>query len=111
MNLIMTSLMIIAAKIAMSGNIDANILFSECIGQIIKKIEVNTFITDEEPLFREKFDEEPFKRKLVSDVALCLENGLVIDISGFFDYCEVGCYESEDRCLKITFEELKKGMI
>ena len=65
-------------------NIDANVLFSECIGQIIKKIEVNTFITDEEPLLREKFDEEPFKRELVSDVALCLENGLVIDISGFF---------------------------
>ncbi|MBE6899904.1 MAG: hypothetical protein E7479_04480 [Ruminococcaceae bacterium] len=92
-------------------NIDANVLFSECIGQAVKKIEVNTFITDEEPLFREKFDEEPFKRELVSDVALYLENGLVIDISGFFDYCEVGCYESEDRCSKITFEELKKGMI
>lgn len=92
-------------------NIDANVLFSECIGQVIEKIEVNTFITDKEPLFREKFDEEPFLRELVSDVALYLENGLVIDISGFLDFCEVGCYESEDKCSKITFEHLKKGMI
>lgn len=92
-------------------NIDANVLFSECIGQVITKVEVDTFITDEEPLYHEKFDEEPFQRELVSEVVLYLENGLAIDVSGFFDYCEVGCYESEDRCSKITFEELKKGMI
>ena len=104
------------SKAIKGSAIEGNIKLKETVllditHKVIEKIEVNTFITDKEPLFRKKFDEEPFLRELVSDVALHLENGLVIDISGFLDFCEVGCYESEDRRSKITFEELKKGMI
>ena len=92
-------------------NIDANILFSECIGQTVTKVSIETYLTDKEPFYHEKFDEEPFLRDFVSVVVLHLENGLFLVISGFLDYCKIGCYVSEKEYSKIKFKDLKNGII
>ncbi|MDO4515068.1 MAG: hypothetical protein Q4B72_13680, partial [Lachnospiraceae bacterium] len=91
-------------------NIEADILFSPCIGQEIISVEVNTRTTDKEPMFFCTFDEPPYQRVLVSNVTLRLENGVGLQISPNIDYCAVACVDASNECVKISFSELKDAL-
>ncbi len=56
-------------------NLDANIIFSPCLGKKIIAVEVNTAAADKDPIFHEYFDGEHSRRELVSDIVLRLEDG------------------------------------
>lgn len=91
-------------------NAEADIIFSPCVGQKIVSVEVNTYITDKDPMFRSTFEEPPYQRVLVSDVTLRLENGLGIQISPDMDYCEVVCVDTSNEWKKMNFSELKDAL-
>lgn len=91
-------------------NIEADILFSPCVGQIIKSVEVNTRIIEKDPMFFAPFDEPPYQREVVSNVTLCLENGLSLQISPDIDYCEVACVDASNEWVKMNFSELKDAL-
>ena len=91
-------------------NIEADILFSPCIGQTIIAIEVNTYVTDKDPMFRSAFDEPPYQREFVSNITLRLENGMDLQISPDIDYCEVSCVDANGEWIKICFSELKEAL-
>lgn len=91
-------------------NIDADILFAPCIGQMIISIEVNTYMTDKDPMFQDAFDEQPYQRELVSNITFRLENGIGLRIGTCIDYCEVGCINTNNEDIKISFFELKQAL-
>lgn len=91
-------------------NIEADILFSPCIGQKVVSVEVNTYTTDKEPMFHSAFDDPPYQREFVSDVTLRLENGVGLQISPDIDYCEVACVDTSNEWVKISFSELKDAL-
>ena len=91
-------------------NIEADILFSPCIGKEIVAVEVNTYMTDKDPMFCDPFDEPPYQRELVSNIILRLENGLGLQISPDIDYCEVSCVDVDGDLAKIYFSELRESL-
>lgn len=91
-------------------NIDADILFSLCIGQAIVAVDVNTYLTDKDPMFREAFDKPPYRRELISDITLRLENGVSLQIGACIDYCVVACVDANNAPVKISFSELKRAL-
>lgn len=88
-------------------NVEADILFSPCIGQEIAAYEVNTYMADKDPMYRGAFDEP---RELVSNVTLRLKNGLGLQISPYIDFCEVSCVDANNDWVKISFSELKGAL-
>ena len=92
------------------ANIDANILFAPGIGKAIKSVEIETYITDKHPLFKDYFDEDHSKRELVSDIKLWLDNGDCIVIGPFIDYCEVNYIDKKGYVSNIPFSELKSAL-
>ena len=91
-------------------NIDANILFSPCIGQKIVSIDIVTYITDKHPMYNTAFNDYPYRRELVSDIILRLENGCGLKISAWYDFCTVECVDSNEKYNTITFSELKRAL-
>ena len=91
-------------------NVEADILFSSCVGQEIVSVEVNTRIADKDPMFFCAFNEPPYQRELVSNVTLRLRNGLGLQISPDIDYCEVACVDVSNEWVKISFSELKDAL-
>ena len=91
-------------------NVEADILFSPCVGQEIVSVEVNTRITDKDPMLFCAFNEPPYQRELVSNVTLRLRNGLGLQISPDIDYCEVACVDVSNEWVKISFSELKDAL-
>lgn len=91
-------------------NVDANILFSPCIGQTITAVEMNTYIVEKDPMFYEAFGEPPYQREIVSDITLRLENGVGLQISTSIDYCVATCVNVNNADLEICFSELKQAL-
>lgn len=91
-------------------NLDANIIFAPCIDKKIIAVEVNTFVTDNDPIFHEYFDEEHSLRELVSDIVIRLEDGNGIKIYAWFDYCEIDLINEKQQILTLPFRELKPGL-
>lgn len=91
-------------------NVEANILFSPCIGQEIVSVEVNTRITDKDPMFFCAFNEPPYQRELVFNVTIRLGNGLGLQISPDIDYCEVACVDANNEWVNMSFPELKDAL-
>ena len=91
-------------------NADADILFSLCIGQTIKSVEVNTYKTDKDPMFHEPFAEAPYERELVSDIILRFENGTGLRIGAWIDYCVVECVDAQNEISKINFSDLRQAL-
>lgn len=91
-------------------NVDANILFSPCIGQKIASVKVNTYHTDKDPMSNDYFDDEHSRRELVSDIILRFENGVGLRIGGWIDFCHVACIDNNDTVTEITFEKLKSSL-
>lgn len=92
-------------------NLDANILFSPCIGRTIKAIDVNTYITDKDPIWNDYFDDEHSQRELVSDIVLRLDDGNGISIGAvMLDYCEIALIDGNKELIMIPFQELKPAL-
>ena len=91
-------------------NIDAAILFSPCVGHVIKDVQVRTYKTKQHPMYFRPFDEEESERTLVSDVVLWMDNGIGIAISAWIDYCHVVCIDSNNSVLSMPFSELKTAL-
>ncbi|MCD8372849.1 MAG: hypothetical protein LUD27_06080 [Clostridia bacterium] len=92
------------------SNIKADIIFSNCKGQIIKSVEVNKYITDKDPMYSDKFEEPPYERELVSDITLRFENDLGLRIGPWIDFCYVECIDKNNDITKIKFVELKQAL-
>lgn len=90
-------------------NVDADILFSPCIGQTIIDVDINTYITDKDPMLYDTF-EDGREYKLVSNIVLRLKNEIGLSIGGWVDYCEVNCIDKNDNIIEISFKELKSGL-
>ena len=88
-------------------NVDADILFSPCVGQAIVAAEVHTYMTDKDPMFCGTFDEP---RELVSHITLRLENGVGLQIGPDLDYCEVSCVDADGETVKTPFSQLKEAI-
>lgn len=91
-------------------NLDANIMFSPCIGRTIKHVEVKTYFTEKDPMFFDFIDEEHSKHELVSSIVLRLDDGTGICVEGHIDFCEVSMIDKKDEILHIPFQELKQGL-
>lgn len=91
-------------------NVNADILFEPCLGQAIVDVEVNTYLTDIDPMFHEPFDGDHTKRELVSDIVLRLENGFGLRIGGRIDFCEVDCIDNGNNIVDIPFGKLKPAL-
>ena len=92
-------------------NLDANILFSPCIGRTIKAIEVNTYLTDKDPIWNDYFDDKHFQRELVSDIVLRLDDGNGISVGAvMLDYCEIALIDENKQLLMMPFQELKPAL-
>ena len=92
------------------ANTDADILFSPCIGQQIATVEVNTFMTDIDPMFGDASNAPPYQRELVSAIVLRFKNGEALRIAPWLDYCTVTCVNEIDEAMTIAFSELKEGL-
>ena len=55
-------------------NVDADVLFSPCLGKLITDVEIYTYRTTKHPMYHCPFDEEPFERELVGNIVLRLED-------------------------------------
>ena len=91
-------------------NLDADVLFSNCLGQRIVAVELGTEMRDAHPVTGEPFIKLPFSRECVEHIILRLENGVALKLYGFADYCEVKCIDAHDEMLDIRFGDLKKGL-
>lgn len=91
-------------------NIEADILFSPCIGHTIVSVEINTYTTDQDPMTFDFFNEPPFQRELVSNITLRLSNGVGLQIGPCIDYCDVVCVDRDDEWLQLSFRKLKQAL-
>ena len=71
-------------------NVDANKLFSVCIGKKIVDVEVTEG-----------------KGESASEIIFWLENNTGLCINPLFDYCEVSCIDRNKQCVTIPFRDLK----
>lgn len=91
-------------------NVDANIIFAPCIGKTVISADVETYMTDKDPMFGFPFDEKHSKKELVSSVILSFEDGSDIRIAGWTDYCTVALFNGEGENDEILFGELKPAL-
>lgn len=91
-------------------NADAQMLFSPCIDQTIKAVEVHTYKTKKDPMYFVEFDEPPYERELVSYITLRFENGIGLRIGADIDYCIVECVDYRDEIIGISFSELRRAL-
>lgn len=91
-------------------NVEANRLFSPCIGHCITNVEINTYTTDIDPMYHTPFDDKHTHRELVSDITIWLNNGIGICIEGFIDFCHVSCISKDRELLPIPFSELANAV-
>ncbi len=91
-------------------NVDADVLFSSCIGKTIQTVEVRTCQTDRDPMLSDYFDDEHSGKELVSDIILWFTDRSSLRIGPHNDYMRViSC--DPDNCLEeISFQELKSGV-
>lgn len=91
-------------------NVDANILFAPCLGEVITSVEIETYETDKDPVFHSAFDEEGTRKELVSAVLLRLRNGTALCIEGWIDFCHVTFIDKDGHTGTIPFEVLKPAL-
>lgn len=91
-------------------NAEADILFASCIGEKIKSVEVKSYTTDQDPMFRGYFDENHSIRELISGLVLWLENGQGLLFEGWIDYCHVSLIDEAGDNIPIAFGDLKPGL-
>ena len=91
-------------------NMNADILFSPCVGKQISKVEVRTYVTDRDPMGSDFFDDAQSKRELVRCVILRFPDGTGLAIEGFIDFCHVQLINPDDGIEFIKFADLKSAL-
>ncbi len=91
-------------------NIDANVLFSSCIGKTIKEAVVETYRTDKDPMFGMEFDDGTGERELASWIVLKFHDGTCLKIGPHFDFCDVLLCNRDGQLEEFTFGEFKPGI-
>ena len=92
-------------------NMEADVLFSPCIGQTITAVEVNTYRAKSDPLFPDHpFEDGSPEKELVSSIILRLENGDGLCISGQFDFTDISYVDKDNKTLRLSFAEIKEGL-
>lgn len=88
-------------------NCEASVLMKPCIGRKVVNVEVDSVITDIEPMTMEKLDP---KIEVVTSVSLVLDNGVKIVIEGWLDFCDIHLESEAGEILPVPFGELKEGL-
>lgn len=91
------------------ANVDANTLFSPCIGLSIADVEIHTYNTKKQPMYGCPFDEEPFEREFVRNIVLRFEDGTGLSFNGWIDYMTVQ-HIDQDLETNITWAQLKTSL-
>ena len=91
-------------------NLDANIFFAPCIGKRIVDVEVNTYLSDIDPMYGCLIDDLGEKYEMVSRIVLWLEGDIALSISACIDFCRIECIDRSNNILPIAFEELKSAL-
>lgn len=79
-------------------NLDANVIFSPCLGATIESVQL--------PMIGES---EGSENKSFS-IRFLLDNGTSLEIGGAFDGCVVTCFDKDGSQQMISFMELKTGL-
>lgn len=91
-------------------NLDAEVLFSNCIGRTITAVELNHTTLKYDPNSLHSFEDEPYERKFISDITLRMDDGTALRFYGRDDFCEVECIDADDEVLTMRYGELKEGL-
>lgn len=88
-------------------NLKASVLFSQCIGKTIEKVEVQTQVINKDPMSREELEEE---KEVVKSIILWMSGGVGICIEPWYDYYHVSLVNKKFEVCTIPFGELKEGL-
>lgn len=91
-------------------NLDAEVLFSNCIGRTITAVELNHTTFKYDPNSLHSFEDEPYEREFISDITLRLDDGTALRFYGRDDFCEVECIDADDEVITMRYGELKEGL-
>lgn len=91
-------------------NVEADILFSPCLGKKVTSIEIKTYTTDQDPMYRGFFDEQHSSRELTSGIIIWLEGGIGLLFEGWIDFCHVSLIDESANNIPISFENLKPAL-
>ncbi len=91
-------------------NVDADMLFSPCIGKTIKSVEVETRQAEKDPMYGNYLKEDHSPRELAAAVVFVLQDDSRLRISPHWDFCHVALYDRNEQMEEITFGELKEGL-
>lgn len=90
-------------------NVDANVLFSTCLGRTIEEVEVKTIVTGIDPFLKEAF-EDGITREIVTGIILRLDDGSGLLIKPQWDYCVVSHVVDDGEPIPIKYGDLKPGL-
>lgn len=91
-------------------NLDAEVLFSNCIGRTIVQVELNPVILNHDSSDFHSFNEPPYEREFISNITLRLDDGTALRFCGVDDFCAISHIDADDEVLTIRYGELKKGL-
>ncbi len=91
-------------------NVDAEVLFSNCIGKTIQSVEVKTYQTDKDPMLNDYFDDEHSSKELVSDIILWFTDRSSLRVGPHIDFTRVVSCDPDNNLEEISFQELKPGV-
>lgn len=91
-------------------NVDADVLFSPCIGKTIKSVEVETRQAEKEPMYGDNLNEDHSPRELAAAVVFVFQDDSCLRVSPHWDFCHVALYDRNEQMEEITFGELKGGL-
>lgn len=92
------------------SNVISKKFFAPNIGGTIIDVQLNTYLTDKDPMLHTPFDEYGTKQELFKDLTIILDNNTRLIISGCVDYTHVQCCDENDEEILITFKELKEAL-
>lgn len=92
-----------------ASNMEASILFQECIGKKVLATEIKTYKTNKNPMYFTEF-EDGTEKELVETIIIWLEDGLGLFMAPCIDYCHVWLADKNQEMRTIPFAELKRGL-
>ena len=91
-------------------NLDADVLFSPCIGRTIVRVELNPGMLNCDLGGIHAFKELPYEGNFVTDIIFRLDDGTALKFGGVFDFCAVSYIGTDGEVGKLSYGELKEGL-
>lgn len=92
-------------------NVDADVIFSECIGKEITDYVVNAHMSDVAPITREPYNPLGTLQEVITEVVLRFKDKTGLSMCGCsIDFCQVALVNQDGEILEISLEELKPGL-